>query len=161
MTAVKQFDSVSTSYVNLAALIRYLREQNFVGSVHVRLEQYEAEVHLNGAGAPTVSEIDSVTQRASQTEGAMERLLVHAREPGGKITVYAGDDKTHGATEDEIKATTNSIQQDDEAMTANPPFAATLTSTTASQEETIDWADLLDAGGQVVGAVERAVESIG
>ncbi len=161
MTAVKQFDSVSTSYVNLAALIRYLREQNFVGSVHVRLDQYEAEVHLNGAGTPTVSEIDLVTHRASETEGAMERLLVHAREPGGKITVYGSDDKIQRATEDEIKSIPNSVRPDDEVMTAKPPFAATLTSATASPEETIDWADLLDAGGQVVGAVERAVESIG
>src|SRR5882762_4430338 len=159
MTAVKQFDSVSTSYVNLAALIRYLREQNFVGSVHVLLDQYEAEVRLNGTGAPTVSEIDSATRRASETEGAMERLLVHAREPGGKITVYGSDDETAGATKAEIKSTPNSVPQDDEVMTAPPPFASTFA--TAPAEETIDWADLLDAGGQVVGAVERAVESIG
>ena len=160
MVAVKKFDSVSTSYVNLAALIRHLREQNFAGTVHVLLPQYEAEVRLNGPGAPAVSEIDPVSRRASETDGAMERLLVHAREPGGKITVYGSDDETD-AGEDEIKANADSPRQDGEVMTAPPPFAFPVTAATPAPEETVDWADLLDAGGKVVGAVERAVQSIG
>src|SRR2546428_13575911 len=91
MGNAKQFDSLSTSYVNLAALLRYLREQDFTGSVHVVLDQYEADVYLNGPGAPTVLEIDSSTRQASQNDGALERLLVHAREPGGTITVFEGE----------------------------------------------------------------------
>jgi len=160
MAAVKKFDSVSTSYVNLAAFIRHLREQNFAGTVHVLLNQYEAEVRLNGPGAPIVSEIDPVSRRASETDGAMERLLVHAREPGGKITVYGSDNYTD-AGEDESKADANSARQDGEVLPAPPPFAFPVTSGTAPAEETVDWADLLDAGGKVVGAVERAVQSIG
>jgi hypothetical protein len=161
MAVVKQFDSVSTSYVNLAALIRHLREQTFVGTIYVLLNQYEAEVRLHGADAPTVSEIDPVTHRASETEGAMERLLVHAREPGGKITVYGSDDEKGANLDETIKASANSVEQDKEVMTAPSPFVTSFTPATAAPEETVDWADLLDAGGKVVGAVERAVESIG
>src|ERR1700704_5814525 len=91
MGNAKQLDSLSTSYVNLAALIRYLREQDFTGSIHVVLDQYEADVFLNGQAAPTVLEIDSATRLASQNDGALERLLVHAREPSGTITVFESE----------------------------------------------------------------------
>jgi hypothetical protein len=87
MSTVKNFKDLSTSYVNLAALIRHLREQQFAGTIHVIIDQYEAEVRLNAGGEPTVAEIDRANGRASENEGAMERLLVHAREPDGKITV--------------------------------------------------------------------------
>ena len=99
MAAVKQFDNLNTSYVNLAALLRYLREQNFSGSIHVALNQYEAEMFLTGSGAAAVFEIDRASGNPAQDDGAMERMLVHAREPGGTITVYEGKtqpDRTPG-----------------------------------------------------------------
>ena len=148
MGEIKQFDSLSTSFVNLAALIRHLRSQEFVGSIHVELPHYEAEVVLSGQGTQTVSEIDPVTRRAAQSEGAMERLLVHAREGGGTITVYEA--KPAPGIHDEVQAGTDSPARGDQ-----------LPVETVSVTEAIDWDDLLDAAGAVVGAVERAVQSMG
>lgn len=157
MGEIKQFDSLSTSFVNLAALIRHLRNQKFEGSIHVAVEQYEAEVVLSGAGTKTVSEFDPVTRRAAQTEGAMERLLVHAREPGGTITVYEGKPASGG--HDEIKSAADSPVGRAEATTTSTSNFQLPPAVPAA--EAVDWNDLLDAGGALVGAVERAVQSLG
>jgi len=90
MGNTKQFDRLSTSYVNLAALIRYLREQGFTGVIRVALNQYKADIFLDGQSPATVLEIDPEMRVAARADGAMERLLVHAREPGGTITIYEG-----------------------------------------------------------------------
>jgi hypothetical protein len=148
MGNAKQFDSLSTSYVNLAALIRYLREQDFAGSIHVTLDQYEADVYLNGQDAPTVLEIDSSTRQASQNDGAMERLMVHAREPGGTITVC----------EDESAPPVKSVA-DGASSSANPVDDGEVTETKPPAEE-VDWEALVRASGELIAAVERAVQSI-
>ena len=158
MGEIKQFDSLSTSFVNLAALIRHLRNQRFVGSIHVALEQYEAEVVLSDQGTETVSEIDRATRRATQTEGAMERLLVHAREPGGTITVY--ERKPASSSHDGIKPAADSPVGRDEVTTTST-FDFQLAPATAPDAGDVDWNDLLDAGGALVSAVERAVQSLG
>ena len=61
-----KFDSLNTSYVNLAAFIRHLRESNFTGRLHVALDQYEADVFLYGKDAPSVWENDHAASRESQ-----------------------------------------------------------------------------------------------
>ena len=163
MGAVKQFDSLNTSYVSLSGLIRHLREQEFAGSIQVVLSGYEAEVRLNGKGAAAVSEIDPATRRASQTEGAMERMLVHAREPGVTITVYEKEGVHEVNSDQEIKPTANSAADDDD-VTATSPFQSPLPSATATPSEvpdTIDWEDLLEVGGMLIASVEWAVQSLG
>ena len=149
MGNAKQFDSLSTSYVNLAALIRYLREQDFTGSIHVALDQYEADVYLNGKHAPTVFEIDSSTRQASRNDGAMERLMVHARQPGGTITVR----------EDEPVPAVQSVADGARTSAANPVGDGEVTATKPPAEE-VDWDGLLRASGELIAAVERAVQSI-
>ena len=47
-----KFETLNTSFVNLASLIRYLREQGFQGTVRVELEQYEAGVAFAGSQEP-------------------------------------------------------------------------------------------------------------
>jgi len=148
MSKVKQFDSLSTSYVNLAALLRHLRQEGFFGSVHVTLNQYEAEVQINGPDDPTVSEINQSTREAEQSAGALERLLVHAREPGGVITVYQTGDAPDAIISEQ---------------TPEPTVESELFASQLSQpaEVEVDWSDLLDSAGKVIGAVERAVKSSG
>jgi len=82
-----KFETLNTSYVNLAALIRYLREQDFRGNVRVKLDQYEASVLLFGSQTPHAWEIDHATGRVDDGEAAMQRLLVRSREPDGLISV--------------------------------------------------------------------------
>ncbi|HEV7397200.1 MAG TPA: hypothetical protein VGN86_11865 [Pyrinomonadaceae bacterium] len=148
---VKQFESLSTSYINLAGLLRFLRQQNFVGTVKVQVEMYEAEVELRGAEPPLVSEIDSNSGRATSTPGALERLMVHAREPGGTIIVLdhqAADDAEPPQTKGE--SIMSPVFAEDQDATADEPEIAQ-----------VDWSDLLDAGGKVIGAVERALGTAG
>jgi hypothetical protein len=147
MGAIKQFDSLSTSYVNLGALIRHLRAQNFMGAIRVAFDQYAADVFLEGQEPVSVLEIDPATRRASKNEGAMDRLLVHAREPGGAITVYEGRPRVaFGYT---TEAYVSALENNDEVTETAPP------------PEDVDWDDLLEAGGKLVGAVERAAQNLG
>ena len=148
MVVVKHFDSLNTSYVNFGALLRYLREQGFSGSIHVVLDQYEADVLLQGESA-TVFEIDPATGRATRADGAMERLMVHAREPGGTITVYEGEAVPRVKTDQANESAASPVAVDDEVSATGPPAAE------------VSWDDLLKASGELIAAVERAVQSAG
>ena len=147
MGAVKQFDTLNTSYVNLAALLRHLRGEDFSGSIHVALDEYEAEIFLNGSGPVAVFEIDRASRVPAQNEGAMERVLVHAREPGGTITVHEG--KTQPGRMDQ--APQSSISS----------FADQIPAPKLAPAEQVDWNDLFRVSGDVIAAVERAVVSVG
>ena len=148
MSVVKYFDSLNTSYVNLGALLRYLREQGFSGSLHVALDQYEADVMLQGESA-TVFEIDPATSQRRSVDGAMERLMVHAREPGGTITIYEGAVASSGRTDRVSGSAASPFTDDDEVTATTPP------------EEEVDWDALLKASGELIAAIEHAVQSVG
>ena len=47
MKSLPVYQNLDTSFVNLSALIRYLREQNFVGRIQIRLRGYEAEINFD------------------------------------------------------------------------------------------------------------------
>jgi hypothetical protein len=166
MSSVKNFNDLSTSYVNLAALIRHLREQQFGGTIHVIVDQYEAEVRLNADGEPTVAEINRANGRASENEGAMERLLVHAREPGGRITVYATEEAEDSSSEESKTGDASAnrgVRRNNEPGPA-PAFTSAFPAPAAPAAEgpvEVDWADLLDAGAMLIRAVERAVVHVG
>src|SRR3954452_3014066 len=86
MPEIKSFQSLSTDYVNLAGLIRHLRELPFAGQIHFLSVSYEATVQMRGSDVPIVLERSS--GEFTTVEGAWERLMVHAREAGGTITIY-------------------------------------------------------------------------
>lgn len=163
MSTIKKFDDLSTSYVNLAAFIRHLREQEFVGTIHVIVDQYEAEVRMHAVEEPTVAEIDRANGRALENEGALERLLVHAREPGGRIKVYGTEESPAEESGTGSKGTETAIKRKNDprltsAFTAEFPTPAVPAAAVADE---VDWADLIDAGGKLIGAVERAVVHLG
>jgi len=81
-------ENLDTSFVNLSALLRYLRRRQFVGKVRVELSGYEADVILTAENQLKVLEHDRVAGRISEGEEALQRLLIRAREPGGIIHVY-------------------------------------------------------------------------
>ncbi len=80
--------NLDTSFVNLSALIRYLRRRQFIGNVRVELCGYEADVVLSADNQMKVLEHDCIAGRISEGEDALQRLLIRAREPGGIIHVY-------------------------------------------------------------------------
>ena len=81
-------ENLDTSFVNLSALVKYLRRRQFVGNVRVELSGYEADIVLTAENDLKVREHDQVSGRISEGEDALQRLLIRAREPGGIIHVY-------------------------------------------------------------------------
>jgi hypothetical protein len=80
--------NLDTSYVNLSALIKYLRRRQFVGSIKIQLNGYMADINLQKENQLKVSEHDQISGRISEGEEALQRVLIRAREPGGTINVY-------------------------------------------------------------------------
>ena len=81
-------ENLDTSYVNLSALVRYLRRRQFVGNIRVELSGYEADITLTAQNEMRIREHDRIAGRISEGEEALQRLLIRAREPGGIINVY-------------------------------------------------------------------------
>lgn len=81
-------ENLDTSFVNLSALIKYLRRRQFVGGIKIQLNGYNAEIKLLKDNQMSVNERDQISGRVSRGEEALQRLLIRAREPGGTINVY-------------------------------------------------------------------------
>lgn len=92
-------ENLDTSFVNLSALIKYLRRRQFAGSIRVELSGYEADVVLSEENHLTVREHDRISGRVAEGEEALQRLLIRAREPGGSISVYQKQTLTAQAAE--------------------------------------------------------------
>lgn len=80
-------ENLSTSFVDLARLVRHLGGMQFVGAVRVEFASYEAEIVFTAARKLQAREYDRMAGRISQGERAFHRILQRAREPMGKITV--------------------------------------------------------------------------
>lgn len=87
------YENLDTSFVNLPALVRYLRRKNFVGNVRVELDRYEAEIIFSGENEPAAREHDRSAGRIAEGEGALQRVLIRAREAGGTVHVYQVTEK--------------------------------------------------------------------
>jgi hypothetical protein len=81
-------ENLDTSFVNLSALLRYLRRRQFVGKVRVELSGYEADIYLCKKNQLRAREHDKITGRVSEGEEALQRILIRAREAGGIVNVY-------------------------------------------------------------------------
>jgi hypothetical protein len=140
-------ENLDTAYVNLAALVHYLRQRDFQGHVHVLLDEYEADIFLSGDEKPGVRETDHATGRTDEGEAALQRLLVRAREPGGLVSVYEGSREEMESDARTLAASINSARAERENLSASP--------------EEADWYDLMRLSGELVATVERAALSAG
>ena len=84
------YENLDTSFVNLRALLRYLSQRSFIGRVHVELENYSADVFVDGSETPLVHEVDRSAGTDVVEEAALHRLVLRVRESYGSITVYQG-----------------------------------------------------------------------
>jgi hypothetical protein len=141
-------ENLDTAYVNLAALLRYLRQREFTGRVHVQLVEYEADVYLTAQGVPRVREVDHATGREGEGEEAMQRLLVRAVEAGGLVSVYAGEDETESDAQTPLALPNFDVDFGEEQETPLTP-------------EQQEWRDLLRVSGELIATVERAALSVG
>jgi hypothetical protein len=133
-------ENLDTAYVNLAALVRYLQQRDFNGRVHVALDEYDGDIYLTAREAVSARETDHVTGREDVGQSALQRILVRASEPGGRVSVYEG---TAGGA----RGASNSRE-------AAAPGEAT---TGRSTQEEIDRRNVLQLSGEVIAAVERGV----
>ncbi len=81
-------ENLNTSFVNLAALVRYLRSLQFIGTIHIELSSYEADIEFTGTNTMRACEHDHIAGRIAHGEHALQRILIRAKEPGGLIHVF-------------------------------------------------------------------------
>ena len=98
------YENLDTSFVNLAALVRFLRARRFAGSVRVELGDYEGEIFLTADDDVRARERDYVSGRVAEGDEALRRLLIRAREPNGTINVYRATDENAIAFKNEKTA---------------------------------------------------------
>ena len=139
-------ENLDTAYVNLAALLRYLQQRDFNGRVHVELDEYDGDIYLAAREAVRARERDHVTGREDVGQSALQRILVRASEPGGRISVYEG---AGGETGDAANSR-------DTAAAQGAGEATTAAAATGTQDE-IDRRNVLQLSGEVIAAVERGV----
>jgi hypothetical protein len=145
-------ENLDTAYVNLAALVRYLRQREFDGRIRVELDEYEADVFLSASEPPRVIEMNHMTGRSAEGEAALQRLFVRASEPGGLVSVYE-----------------TSVEEMPEERAGVPyQWAAAITEERAEEEltnkppqEADGWSELVRLSGELIGTVERAALSTG
>ncbi len=83
--------NLNTSFVNLAALVGFLRDLQFVGRVRVELSSYEADITFCDDGSLAAREHDHKEERISVGGDALQRILIRSTEPFGHIEVYQED----------------------------------------------------------------------
>src|SRR5215213_1576643 len=128
-------ENLDTTYVNVAALIRYLQGRSFQGRIHVELDEYDADVFLAAGNEPRVRETDHRNARTAEGEAALQRLLVRSREPGGLVSVYEGNGEE--AAGEEATAMSAGAVVDERA------------SASASPEEA-EWSELVRLSGELI-----------
>lgn len=138
-------ENLDTAYTNLAALLRFLREHDFEGRVHVELEDYDADVYLKSKEQPRVRERNYETGREAEGEEALQRLLVRASEPGGRVSVYEH----------------NAQVQTGDLFAMLSQSTETSAESAGSWNEEKDWQDLVRLTGELIGTIERAALSAG
>lgn len=81
------FENLDTSFINLDALVRYLRRQSFVGAIQVEYAGYMAKIVMADNGKLHVREYNQVTEEVTTGEKAYYRILERSKEPGGTVNV--------------------------------------------------------------------------
>lgn len=108
-------ENLDTSFVNLSALLRYLRRRQFIGKVRIELSGYEADIYLCKGNHLRAREYDRITGRISEGEEALQRILIRSREAGGTVNVYQEvvekDDDAKLAAKSEDRPQTKPVQK--------------------------------------------------
>jgi hypothetical protein len=174
--------NLDTTFVNLWSLLRKLTEQGFIGRVHVELNDYAADVFLDGSATPTVREVDRTANTDVIEEGTLHRVVLRVRETPGTINVFAGADE---ATVPQPKTNVAPpVIEETQVVADVAPAAKELTSEPATEsdfgwrsspepqaaqlEEAVyrtgsydDWPATLAVAGEVMSAVERGINATG
>ena len=171
------YENLDTSFVNVWALLRYLSQRSFIGRVHVELENYSADVFVNGSETPLVHEIDRDAGTDVVEEAALHRLVLRVRESSGSINVYEGVSES---IPPQTESALESLPPADEITSVAEPEAATPQAIESSagkdEDETVvatdtvtvvrsandgEWSETMRVSGELIAGVERAATSLG
>lgn len=83
--------NLSTSFVDLSMLVRFLRDRRFTGSVRVEWEGYDGEIFFTRSPRLHAREYDRSIGRIAQGQRAFHRILQRSRRPSGKIRIVRND----------------------------------------------------------------------
>jgi len=181
------YENLDTSFVNLWALLRYLSQRSFTGRVHVELQNYSADVFINGSDTPLVHEIDREAGSDVIEEAALHRLVLRVRESPGSITVFEGADEARApqshktinqnaadeASEEETVPAISEPRLPPDPVAATPAAmrSASVPATAAAAVNPADadvapatemeLTDAVHASGEVIAGVESAATSAG
>ena len=177
-------ENLDTSFVNVSALVRYLRRRQFVGNVRIELSGYEAEIFLSEGNAIRVREYDRIAGRIGEGEEALQRILIRSREPGGIVNVYqtAEEETVAENTETPAEKVSNPFQniKPSSVLTAtaaptkeivvekpkpkislpNLPFEFTNKVEDKAKQSNIspnDWQMLLNLTGEILGTIDKTL----
>ncbi|HMH43937.1 MAG TPA: hypothetical protein VK557_10675 [Pyrinomonadaceae bacterium] len=177
------YENLDTTFVNLWSLLRNLSQREFIGRVHVESKDYSADIFLNGSSTPLVHEIDRAAGTDTIEAGALHRVVLRARETPGTISVHEGahEASPHQDSTDAIPATVD-VSSDTSAQPtkpdcfepaallpeSGPPLYVDQPSPATQINEDIyptgsyqDWPAILSTSGELIGAVERAINASG
>ena len=181
------YENLDTSFVNVWALLRYLTQRSFVGRVHVELENYSADVFVNGSETPLVREIDRGAGTDVVEEAALHRLVLRVRESSGSINVYEGvEESTPPQVESEqaspsladevppvaepetptqeaatLEAATPEAMRSSAGIDEEETLVAADTVTVVKQPNDGEWGETMRVSGELIGGVEQATKSLG
>ena len=87
-------ENLSTSFVDLDALVRYLRSMQFVGRVSIELCSYEAEIIFTPLNTLQALERDLHSGTVTKGKEAFQHILERVRDSHGRIGVYRSAEPT-------------------------------------------------------------------
>lgn len=128
--------NLNTSYVNLSALLKFLRRENFIGSVHFETKGYEADIFFTKENEIQARENDHFAGRISVGSEVLSHILIRAHEPDGIINVFDEEEEIEKSAV-KIYEEVSEIQIEDQ----NPIEIETeevLEATIAEVQETIE-----------------------
>ncbi|MEO5860566.1 MAG: hypothetical protein ABIR33_16670 [Pyrinomonadaceae bacterium] len=83
--------NLSTSFVDLSLLVRFLRDRRFTGTVRVEWQGYDGEIFFTRSPRIQAREYDRSIGRIAQGQNAFRRILQRSRRPSGKIHIVKSD----------------------------------------------------------------------
>jgi hypothetical protein len=92
----KSHKNLNTSYVNLSALLKYLRQEKFVGKVRLETKGYEAEVIFTKENGLEARDNDHISGKISVGDDVLARILVRAHDDGTINVIEDSDKKKPG-----------------------------------------------------------------
>ncbi len=176
-------ENLSTSFVDLSALVDYLSSLQFVGNVRLEMSSYEADIIFCESGEKIAREIDHIAGRNGRTGTTLGNILERARMPFGRITVYGSEPAERacyrsgslldegisrraraqllGLTDQWVGRYVPLIDLTDDGKTADgielPPRPYALRVSNDDLDSFDDWSELLEVTGELLRTIEIAL----